>query len=198
MTIGTDRISAESLSLTENLCSGNDIILGSCEAAKIEMVVADVEDELTGYEFAATLSVGDYKMAYGMYTVTSMVRQADRRMRKITAYDRMVRFDEDVTDWYNAQYPTNDTTRTIRQLRDSLCAFCGVPQQEIQLINDGLAVGKTIDPQTLNGRDVLKSICEINGVFGHIDRTGQLVYVRLQESGIYPVTHYTRQMACSQ
>lgn len=186
LTIGTDRINVGSMNLTENLCSGNDIILGSCEAAKIEVTVADVEEELTGREFAATLSVGDYKLAYGMYTVASMVRQADRRLRKITAYDRMVLFDADVTDWYNAQYPTDSSVRTVKQLRDSLCAFCGVPQIDVSLINDSLVVGKTIDPQTLKGRDVLKAICEINGVFGHIDRTGQLVYVHLQESGIYP------------
>lgn len=186
LTIGMDRICAETFNLTESLCSGNNIVFGSCEAAKIEFMVADVEEELTGNEFAATLAVGDYKMAYGFYTVSSMVRQADRRKRKITAYDRMIRFDEDVADWYNAQYPTENTTRTVKQLRDSLCAFCGVPQEKAVLINDGLVIGKTIDPQTLNGRDVLKAICEINGTFGHIDRTGQLVYVRLQESGIYP------------
>lgn len=184
--IGMDRICEETLNLTEGLCSGDNIILGSCEASKIELIVADVEEELTGQEFAAFLSIGDYRMAYGMYTVSSMVWQAGRRKRKITAYDRMVRFDADVTDWYNSQYHTEAATRTVRQLRDSLCAFCGVPQKEMTLMNDGVVISKTIAPQTLNGRDVLRAICEINGVFGHIDRTGKLVYVQLQESGVYP------------
>lgn len=186
LTIEMDRICAETLNLTENLSSGNNIIWGSCEAAKFVVTVADVEDEIEGREFTATLSIGDYKMAYGIYTVDSVVRQADRRKRKITAYDRMVKFDTDVFDWYHAMYPTDDTTHTILELRNSLCDYIGVPQQYTELINDGLVVGKTISPESLCGRDVLKAICEINGVFGHFDRTGMLTYISLQDTGLYP------------
>lgn len=186
LTIPMEQICAETLSLTENLSSGSNIIWGSCEAAKFVVTVADVEDEIEGREFIATLSIGDYKMAYGIYTVDSVVRQADRRKWKITAYDRMVKFDTDVSDWYHAMYPTDDTTHTIQELRDSLCEHIGVPQQYTELINDGLVVGKTISPESLCGRDVLKAICEINGVFGHFDRTGTLVYVSLQDTGLYP------------
>lgn len=187
LTINMDRICAETLSLTESLSSGNNIIWGSCEAAKFIITVADVEDEMTGREFTATLSIGDYKMAYGIYIVDSVIRlQADRRKRKITAYDRMIKFDTDVSDWYHAMYPSDDITHTIKELRDSLCEEIGVPQQQTELINDGLVVGKTISPESLCGRDVLKAICEINGVFGHFDRTGTLVYISLQDAGLYP------------
>lgn len=187
LTINMDRICAETLNLTESLSSGNNIIWGSCEAAKFVLTVADVEDEMTGREFTATLSIGDYKMAYGIYIVDSVTRlQADRRKRKITAYDRMVKFDADVSDWYHAMFPSDDITHTIKELRDSLCDEIGVPQQQTELINDGLVVGKTISPESLCGRDVLKAICEINGVFGHFDRTGTLVYVSLQDTGLYP------------
>lgn len=186
LTIGMDRICAETLSLTESLCSGDNIIWGSCEAAKIEIIVADIEEDLTGKEFALTLSIGDYKMAFGMYTIASMPRQADRRKRKITAYDRMLGFDVDVSEWYHSIYPTDDAIHTVSELRTSLCDYVGVPQQYTQLLNDDLTVGKTIVPEALCGRDVLKAICEINGVFGHIDRTGTLVYVSLQDTGLYP------------
>ncbi|WP_147348065.1 hypothetical protein [Clostridium sp. AM58-1XD] len=115
-----------------------------------------------------------------------MERQADRRKRKITAYDRMTRFDTDVSGWYHAMYPNNQQVHTIKELRDSLCDYVGVPQHFCELTNDDMVVGKTIDPESLSGRDVLKAICEINGVFGHIDRTGVLAYVTLQETGVYP------------
>lgn len=186
LTIGTDKISMGTLRLTESLCSGSSLIWGSCEASKFEIIVADTEDEIIHKEFAATLSIGDYKMAYGVYIVDSVARQADRRKRKITAYDRMVRFDVDVADWYNAMYPTDGTTHTIQELRDSLCEHIGVPQHYTGLINDGLMVGKTITPENLSGRVVLKAICEINGVFGHFDRTGALTYATLQDTGLYP------------
>ena len=186
LTIPMEQICAETLSLTENLSSGSNIIWGSCEAAKFVVTVADVEEEIEGREFTATLSIGDYKMAYGIYVVDSVVRQADRRKRKITAYDRMIKFDVDVSDWYHAMYPTGDTINTIQELRDSLCEHVGIPQQQKVLINDEMVVGKTISPESLCGRDVLKAICEINGVFGHFDRTGTLVYISLQDTGLYP------------
>lgn len=186
LTIPMEQICAETLSLTENLSSGSNIVWGSCEAAKFVVTVADVEDEIEGREFTATLSIGDYKMAYGIYLVDSVVRQADRRKHKITAYDRMIKFDVDVSDWYHAMYPTDDTTHTIQELRDSLCEHIGVPQQQTVLINDEMVVGKTISPESLCGRDVLKAICEINGVFGHFDRTGMLTYISLQDTGLYP------------
>ena len=186
LTIPMSQICAETLNLTESLSSGSNIVWGSCEAAKFVVTVADVDEEIEGREFTATLSIGDYKMAYGIYVVDSVVKQADRRKRKIMAYDRMIKFDVDVSDWYHAMYPTDDTTHTIQKLRDSLCEHIGVPQQQTVLINDEMAVGKTNSPESLCGRDVLKAICEINGVFGHCDRTGMLTYISLQDTGLYP------------
>lgn len=186
LTIPMEQICAETLSLSESLSSGSNIIWGSCEAAKFVVTVADVDEEIEGREFTATLSIGDYKMAYGIYVVDSVVKQADRRKRKIMAYDRMIKFDVDVSDWYHSMYPTDDTTHTIQELRDSLCEHIGVPQQQTVLINDEMVVGKTISPESLCGRDVLKAICEISGVFGHFDRTGMLTYISLQDTGLYP------------
>ena len=186
LTIPMSQICAETLNLTESLSTGSNIVWGSCEAAKFVVTVADVDEEIEGREFTATLSIGDYKMAYGIYVVDSVVRQADRRKHKIMAYDRMIKFDVDVSDWYHAMYPTDDTTHTIQELRDSLCEHIGVPQQQTVLINDEMVVGKTISPESLCGRDVLKAICEINGVFGHFDRTGMLTYISLQDTGLYP------------
>lgn len=186
LTIGMDRICAETLSLTESLSSGDNIVWGSCESAKLTLTVADVEDDIKGKEFTATLSIGDYSMAYGIYTVDSVIRQADRRKRKITAYDRMKKFDTDVSGWYQAMYPEESSVHTLKELRDSLCDYIGVSQKFVQLPNDDLVIGKTIVPKTLCGRDVLRAICEINGVFGHFDRTGALAYISLQNTGVYP------------
>src|SRR5699024_1292068 len=53
-------------------------------------------------------------------------------------------------------------------------------------ILDTLQVTKTIEPETLQGLEVLKAICEINGCFGQIDRYGKLKYKYLQQTGLYP------------
>ena len=157
--IENNRIDTESLTITESLSSSENMEFGSCEATVFEITVADVIEDVTGREFTLTVEVGGYEMAFGIYTVESFVRQADRRKRKITAYDRMKRFDVDVAGWYNELvFPM-----TIRQFRDSLCEYVGVPQNQQTLLFDDLEINKTIEPEQISGRDVLQAICQING-----------------------------------
>lgn len=182
LVIENDRIVSESLQITESLSSDEDLVFGSCEGTEMQITVADVIEDLTNKEFTLTVEIGGYEMALGIYTVKSFVRQSDRRKRKITAYDRMEWFNVDVADWYNSLvFPM-----TLKTFRDSLCSYIGIVQNDSGLLFDSLEIEKTIEPQQLSGLDVLKAICEINGCFGHIEKTGLLVYVSLQQTGLYP------------
>lgn len=185
LTIKNDRIVAESFKLTESLCSDNDLVFGACEAAVVEFVCADLTDEIAGKEFLATIEIGGYVMSLGIYTVASVERMADKRLKKVVAYDKMVLFDTDVSIWYN-NFFAGSGTHTLRELRDSLCAFIGVEQEIIDLVNDSMVVEKTIETNQLSGREILQAICEANGVFGHIERTGILKYISIKNSGLYP------------
>lgn len=176
------QIVSESMVITESLCEQQSLVFGQCNAARFEITVANVLQDFTGYEFLATLEVADYEMALGIYRVDSFVRQADRRKKKITAYNRMLNFQTDVAEWYRGLvFPM-----TLKQFRDSLCAHIGVKQIDTELPLDGMTVTKTIDPEQLSGLDVLKAICEINGCFGQVDRTGRVIYVSLCRSGLFP------------
>lgn len=191
LVIEGENIVQESLKIKESLCSGEQLIFGSCEAAQIELTVLDVDEkikeaDIIGKEFTAELQIGEYRMAFGVYIVSNAKRQDDRKKVKITAYDRMILFDEDVSEWYQSLYPEGSETYTVKQLRDSLCSYLGVYQEETALINDELLIGKTISPSKMSGREILQAICQVNGVFGHFDRTGMLKYMSLEESGIYP------------
>lgn len=182
LVIENDRIESESLVITEALSETEDLEFGSCESAMMEIIVADVIEDVTDREFTLTVEIGGYEMVMGVYTVESFVRQADRRKRKITAYDRMRRFDTDVSTWYNElRFPM-----TLRAFRDALCSYIGIVQSGESLPFDDMQLTKTIEPTQISGRDVLQAVCQLNGCFGHIDRTGQLVYVRLQTTGLYP------------
>ncbi len=182
LVIENDQIETESLQITESLSSDEDMTFGSCEGAEMQITVVGINQDLTNKEFTLTVEIGGYEMALGLYTVKSFERQSDRSKRKITAYDRMQWFYVDVADWYNnLTFPM-----TIKAFRDALCAYIGVTQITATLPLDSMQISKTIEPETLQGIDVLKAICEINGCFGHIDKTGQLVYVQLQQTGLYP------------
>lgn len=181
--IDNSQIISESLTITESVCSSQNLAFGECCASLFEITVADVLMDLTGKEFMATVEIGGYEMAFGIYKVDSFVReQADRRRKKITAYDRMLNFDIDVAGWYQGlTFPL-----TLKQFRDSLCAHIGVTQVMTDLPLDDMQITKTIEPEQLDGRKVLMAICEINGCFGNFDKTGRLTYKFLGTSSLFP------------
>ena len=180
--IENSQMQTESVNITESLCESDDLKFGECNATEFDVTVADVQQDLTGQEFMVTLEIGGYEMLMGIYTVDSLVRQADRRLKKITAYDRMRKFNIDVSSWYQGlTFPM-----ALKDFRNSLCAYIGIKQVLVELPLDDMQITKTINPEKLSGLDVLQAVCEINGCFGHIDKTGRLKYQFLACAGLYP------------
>ena len=99
---GDDQIVTDSLAITESLCSDEDLSFGSCEAAQFEITGTGLTQSISGREFMAIESFGGYNMVLGLFKVESTPKQEDKNTRKIIAYDRMQRFDVDVSGWYNA------------------------------------------------------------------------------------------------
>lgn len=180
--IDNAQIVSESLAITESLCESDGLTFGECNAAQLEIMVADVLQDLTGLEFVATVEVGGYELMLGVYIVKSFVRQADRRKKKITAYNRMEKFQVDVAEWYQSlKFPLS-----LKEFRTSLCEYVGVEQVDVGLPLDNMPVTKTIDPQQLSGIETLKAICELNGCFGRVDNTGRVKYTFLEGAGLFP------------
>lgn len=176
MVIENDRIETESLVITESLSETENLDFGSCNSAMVEIVVANVNEDLTGKEFELIVGIGGYEVQLGIYTVKSFVRQAERAKRKITAYDRMALFDADVSGWYE----TEKFPMTLKEFRKSLCSFVGLQERKnISLVNDDLIIEKTLNAESLLGIDVIRCICQINGVFGNIDKEGKMRYISI-------------------
>lgn len=182
-------VHADSLTITESLCSDENLNFGACESAQMEIVVSNPPQNIAGMEFLLIQSFGGYDLTRGLYTVESTPRENDRNTRRIIAYDRMNRFDNDVSGWYNSlKFPM-----TLKEFRDSLCEFASVPQAaNSSLIHDSMMIDKTIESDVLNGRDVLRYICQINAVFGNINLAGELQYIELSKSGqiVDAITRY--------
>jgi len=177
--ISDDMIKSDSMKITESLCSDEDLNFGACECSQFEIVVSGLSRNIAGKEFLVSESLGEYELTLGLFTVDSTPKQEDKDTRKIIAYDRMKRFDADVSGWYNLlSFPM-----TLKAFRNSLCEFVGVNEVEnTELINDDMEVEKTLEPSSLNGRDVLKYICQINGTFGNITKNGELRYVSVPKT----------------
>ncbi len=183
---------SESMELNETLCSGQELRFGGCEAATLKFQAAGVMRPLYGQWLTVELlPEGDPAKSFplGRYKVASDRLSADRRRRDITAHDAMYDLlNTEVADWYHALLPSEQSTVTLRQFRDSFFAHVKIPQEEAALPNDDMTVAKTIEPESLSGRDVLTAICELNGCFGRIGRDGSFRYIFLKNpiQGLYP------------
>lgn len=178
LVIENDKIVAGSFDLQESLNSNEDLVFGSCEASTLKVKFADITEDINGKTFALTQTVNGTVINLGTFTVDSAIEQDSRRFLEVTAYDNMRKFDRDVVDWYESlSFPTH-----LKHMRESLCNYCGVEFEDSNLPNDTMSVTKTISSNTLNGLEVLRSLEQINGAFGHIGRDGKLQHKVLSKT----------------
>lgn len=191
-TITNVELFSESIELSESLCSESALKFGCCEASVLKFKVANVMMPLSGKWLGILETLNhntDVPLAIGRYKVFSDKPTADRRYRDIVAYDAMYDIiNANVADWYNMILPNADSTVTMKVFRTSFIEHFGLEQEDVELINDGMVIEKTIEPSEISGKDVITAICELNGCFGHIGRDGKFKYVLLKKNihGLYP------------
>lgn len=207
VTITNTNICSEQMSLEEALCSEENLIIGSCESACFKIRIADMNhnfegETLTVYQMIMVDAGGDLLLEsgdsdyillengdrislemvgvpvpYGKFKVLSDKPTNDRRWRDLTCYDAMYDIlNADVAEWYNSlTFPM-----TIKNFRDRFFNYLGITQDTVTLVNDNFETqGGFSVSGSLSGKDVITSICELNGVFGHISRDGLFEYISL-------------------
>ena len=185
-TITNKEIPSEQFSLTESL-SSDGLMFGSCEASEIKFRIYNVFTPLKD-KWLTVMQVldkdYDNPLQLGKYKVYSDKPTADRSYRDVVAYDSMYDIiNADVASWYNSlTFPMQ-----LKSFRDSFFDYFGIEQEEVALVNDAMTIEKTIEPSVLSGKDVIQSICQINGCFGHIGREKmQYVFLNAIIGGLYP------------
>ena len=192
-TITNEDLFNQELELDESLCSDDQLKFGSCEASVIKFRVANIVSPIKGQWINVYMAIGGHNenpMQLGVYKVESDKPTSDRKWREIVAYDALYdMINDDVSKWYNSVLPGKNASMTLSQFRKLFLQKYGV-QEEIDapLVNDGMVVTRTIEPDELSGAKVITAICELNGCFGHIDRNGKFKNVRLHQGiqGLYP------------
>jgi len=124
----------------------------------------------------------DTPFQFGKYKVYSDEPSGDRRYKDIIAYDAMYDIiNAEMVTWYDGlTFPI-----TMKDFRNSFFEYLGITQEETTLIQDEMLIEKTIDADSISGKDVITSICELNGTFGHINRQGKFTYVSLERKAEY-------------
>ncbi|MCD7724268.1 MAG: hypothetical protein LUI12_01725 [Clostridiales bacterium] len=174
--IENDRIYSESMELEESVIDGNSVEFVGCISSMFKIQIYGLTENIKGKSIKAiiyTENTKDEPITLFNGIVDSAVKQSNRRITEITAYDELYTSgNTDVADWYNAlSFPV-----TIKELRDSLFEYIGMEQEEATLPSDDISILKEYSPATLQALSVIKSICQINGAWGIVNRSGKFEY----------------------
>ena len=194
-------IMSEEFTLTESACSQETISFGQCESSSVKFKLLDISKSLKDQYITIKLILnGDTQNPFilGTYKVFDDTVSDDKEYREVTAYDELYYICQlNVIDWYNSLWTSTENI-SLKKFRDSFFEFIKSKQfncnvETVQLPNDNLLLKKGVDGDSLTGGTVLKSICEINGCFGHIKRNGNFSYLLLKSDVVkeYDYTKYT-------
>lgn len=183
-TIGNDKIYQESFELVESLCSQEELKFGCCEASVVKLKIRNEFGNLQGKEMKISMVLNGntaYPLQIGKYKVDSCELSGDKKSVNVTAYDSMYDIiNSNVAKWYESlTFPI-----TLKSFRDSFFANLGIAQKSVVLSQDNMTIEKTISAEKLSGSTVICAICEINGVFGHINRDGAFEYISLSSASV--------------
>lgn len=189
VTVPHSKIYSESMTLKESIFDQDSMEFVGCISSMFTLQIHGENTELKGKRIEVGIKAGEteeIKLFSGI--VDSAVKQSNKWYKKITAYDELyTKGNTEVAGWYKSlSFPI-----TIKAFRDSLFNYIGITQEEKELPNDGISIGKKYAPNTLKALDVIKSICQINGTFGIINREGVFEYRILSRIGmaVYPSHH---------
>lgn len=188
ITLSNEDIVSESLELKEAIESSGNLSFQGCIAASLKVECFTlVDDTLEGMWIEADI-VADNTQTIPLFRgyISEVTNQTHEEFTTvIRAYDALYKINNtDVTSWYNGlSFPM-----TVQAFRNSFFTRVGVTQVADYLTNDGIAIQKTIEDKVIMGSKIIKAICQINGRFGRISRTGRFEYVHLTEAAeaLYP------------
>ncbi len=194
--ITNENLYQEDFEIKESLCSEPEMRFGRCEAGSVKFKVAKNVSELLGKKITVLeILDGDEQHPFqiGIYKVDTDTPNGDKNYRNVMAYDAMHDIiNADVAEWYNSlTFPISQ-----KDFRDSFFNYLDVEQEEVDLILDDMLIEQTVNTTTLSGKDVISSLCELNGVFGHIDRKGLFAYVSLPGRDSAEVVDGSRYLSC--
>lgn len=177
--------------LEEKICDKDTLVFGLAEPSVLRFTISNVFTSMKN-KWLTVYTTLNHDLAnpfiFGRYKVYSDKPTADRKKREIVAYDALYDIlNADVTTWYKDFFKYTSKS-TLKVFRNSFFSHFNISEVDIDLPNDSMKITKTIDPKELSGRTVVNAICEINGCFGHIERSGKFKYVFLEKmsEGLYP------------
>ena len=165
-----------SMRLKESLFDKDSIEFVGCIASIFQIDIEMLSEDVKGKRIEVEIYTDAYpnspiSLFHGI--VDSALKQANSRTKEIVAYDELyTKGNINVVPWYKSLgFPI-----TLKEVRDSLFDYIGLAQEPSELPCDSVQIKKQYKPSSLQAVSVIKAICQINGVFGIINRQGRFEY----------------------
>lgn len=178
LTVLNDEIYSESLSLEESIFDGNgELSVIGCISNRFSIEIRNQGVSLKNkvIEVSIRIDGGSWNDLFTGY-VDSVETVRDRSYQKLQCYDALYQYQDKN---FFPKYNTLTFPVTIKTLRDAFFSFIGVTQESTTLVNDLISIPKTIEDGEIACIDVIRAICQMNGVFGKIDASGTFRYIDL-------------------
>lgn len=210
LTLTRSQIRKETMEIKEAILDQESIEFVGCIASQFKLQISSIKKKLKGKKIEVSIytdSTSDKPVKLFSGIVDSDERTGNKRSKEIKAYDMMYSLaDTDVTTWFKTQvaYLKMGKKLTVKKFRNELFAFIGLAQKKRTLTNDSFSIKQLVnlvgtedeeeadeeEEEKIYALDLIKAICQINGVFGIINRNGEMDYRRLgvedEDDGAYP------------
>ena len=178
----TEGIVSGSPKLEQILNSEQDLNFGECNASQFSVEIQGIED-ITGARIQVYMLVEGYQAEIPLFNgnVYSAKLQPDHNSREIVAYDDLYsHIDDDVKDFALQLFIDEDVV-TVYKFRSELFTYMGISQSSVSLMNDDIVITSMElgEDGSLTFGECIRSICQMNGCFGHISAEGVFQYVFL-------------------
>ena len=174
-TYSNTQIDNETFELDEFLESNNYLQFTGCNCSKASFTLLGASGNLKGQSVTITIKSGTTE------TITLFRGYVDEQETKdyttgavsFVCYDPLYTIGQiDVATWYkNLSFPL-----TLGSFRASLFTYLGLTAVATTLVNDSIQIDRQYIPVNLAAIDVIKAICQINAVYGIINRSGQFEF----------------------
>lgn len=180
ITIGSNtytdtNISQEGFSLVENLETNEYLQFTGCNCSMASFSLIGINENLKGQSVTISIKANNTESIplFHGYVDEQKTKNYVTGLCEFTCYDILYTIGQtDVATWYkNLSFPL-----TLGSFRASLFTYLGLTAVATTLVNDSIQIDRQYIPVNLAAIDVIKAICQINAVYGIINRNGQFEF----------------------
>lgn len=180
-TVDPETIHSESFSLTESIMDTSSIEFVGCNPSKLQVQIQDFGMDVKGRRVQASVYTSETQsepvpLFDGI--IDTVTQQSNKRIKELVAYDELYsKGNTDIAQWYIAKFSTDwQDGVTLKDFRDALFEYLGITVKVATLVNDNLFFYKQFSPVNMKALDIIRYICQINGVFGIMNRYNEFEF----------------------